>query len=269
LKRIVEIRFGDYGRTWKYDAGTLFLQKNDKVMVDTESGPVSATIIQPPLEVEDDQVPPEIRKVTRKLTPEDYRRIEKNVEKEGDAYRFCLERIEARELPMKLVRVKFLLDGSKAIFYFTADGRIDFRELVKDLAHRFHTRIEMLQIGVRDESKMLTGFGLCGRPFCCSTWINKFNPVSIKMAKDQNLSLNPSKVSGVCGRLMCCLAYEHKFYVEMKKGMPKCGKRVESPEGPGKVSRLDILSRKVYVNLEDGREVELSPEDIEKPKGQR
>ena len=265
MKNTVEIRFGECGRgrTWKADAGELTLKKGDRILVETDKGPTPSTVVRDPMEMEDGEATADLKKATRILTPEDEDRIIENSRKDKEAFQFCLEKIKERDLAMKLVRSEFLFDGSKAIFFFTAEGRIDFRELVRDLARRFHTRIEMFQIGVRDEAKLLTGFGICGRPFCCSSWIGKFDPVSIKMAKDQNLSLNPAKVSGVCGRLMCCLCYEHDLYLEVRAGLPKVGKKVVCSKGKGKVTRVDVLARRVFVALEEGKEIEVLPEEIQ------
>ena len=182
--------------------------------------------------------------------------------REGEARRFCQERIEERNLPMILVDVERFFDGSKIIFYFYADGRVDFRELVKDLVKKLHTRVELRQIGVRNKAKMIGGVGPCGRELCCATFLKEFHSVSVKMAKEQNLSLNPTKISGVCGRLMCCLKYEYTDYVEMKKGMPKVGKRIITPEGEGKVVRQNVMEQRVAVALDDGREIEFGASDL-------
>jgi cell fate regulator YaaT (PSP1 superfamily) len=182
--------------------------------------------------------------------------------REEEAQRFCQERIEERNLPMILVDVERFFDGSKIIFYFYADGRVDFRELVKDLVKKLHTRVELRQIGVRNKAKMIGGVGPCGRELCCATFLKEFHSVSVKMAKEQNLSLNPTKISGVCGRLMCCLKYEYTDYMEMKKGMPKVGKRIITPEGEGKVVRQNVMEQRVAVALDDGREIEFAASDL-------
>jgi len=195
-----------------------------------------------------------IYKVIRKATEQDISTDAELKEKRRDAIRLCHEKIAEHKLIMKLVDVEFLIDESKAIFYFTSDGRVDFRELVKDLAHIFHTRIEMRQIGVRDEAKMIGGIGNCGKEFCCSSFLCSFEPVSVKMAKEQNLALNPMKISGACGRLMCCLSYEHSTYVELKKEFPKTGRRVKTDHGIGKITRRDVLNKKISVQLDSGDE---------------
>jgi cell fate regulator YaaT (PSP1 superfamily) len=184
--------------------------------------------------------------------------------KEEFALRFCRERIAERKMAMKLVRAEYLFDGSKIIFYFTADGRIDFRELVKDLAHHFHTRIEMRQIGVRDESKLIGGIGICGRELCCSSYLTEFAPVSVKMAKEQELALNPNKISGQCGRLLCCLAYEYETYCDMKKGLPKCGRKVTVEGREGEVISQHILRQTVTVNFGPQQRIEMTAEEVEK-----
>lgn len=203
-------------------------------------------------------------KVIRKATEEDLQKNEELKQKSKEAFTLCMDKIEEHKLVMKLVDVEFLLDDSKAIFYFTADGRVDFRELVKDLAHTFHTRIEMRQIGVRDEAKMVGGIGNCGREFCCASFLHSFEPVSVRMAKEQNLALNPMKISGACGRLMCCLAYEHGNYIEMKKRFPKCGRKIKLSDGEGKVVKIDTLNNKVFVQLDSGEEKSYDLEEIER-----
>ena len=262
MPTLVDVRFLSYRRTYRFNAGELEVKKGDLVLVDQDGSLAPATVDAEPIAVGEDEVAAATPRVVRVANEADRERIERNREREEEALALCRERVKARGLPMKLVRARLLFDGSKVIFTFTAEGRVDFRELVKDLAFRLRMRIEMLQIGVRDESKALGGYGLCGQPLCCSAWIDEFCPVSIRMAKDQNLSLNPTKVSGVCGRLMCCLAYEHPMYQELGKGMPKVGKRVVTPQGRGKVTRLDVLGRKVFVFMEDGKEVEVKPEDV-------
>jgi len=194
-------------------------------------------------------------KVLRKATPEDIAKADKNRLLEKKAFAFCLQRIQSRELPMKLVGVEHLLDGSKAIFYFTADGRVDFRELVRDLAYELRTRIEMKQIGVRDEAKMLGGYGCCGLSLCCTTFLKDFEPVSIRMAKLQNLTLDPTKISGTCGRLMCCLGYEYRDYEKLRKVMPKIGESFVVNGENGRVKQLDLLKELVYLEFAEGRVV--------------
>jgi cell fate regulator YaaT (PSP1 superfamily) len=214
------------------------------------------------VEIEDGHIPEGFKNILRKAQPADLQAAAGNAAKEKEAYDFCLARIKERGMEMKLVRVEYLFDGSKAIFYFTADGRIDFRELVKDLAHAFHTRIEMRQIGVRDESGMVGGLGVCGRELCCATFLREFEPVSVKMAKEQNLALNPTKISGQCGRLLCCLGYEFETYCSLKRCLPKCGKRVQCGDVNGEVIKLNILEGTVTIKTDDEREVLVRGEDI-------
>ncbi|MFQ6110914.1 MAG: stage 0 sporulation family protein, partial [Nitrospinota bacterium] len=194
-----------------------------------------------------------LRKVLRVATPDDHRLVARHMELERRALKACHQRVAEQKLPMRLAASEFTFDGKKAIFYFTAERRVDFRRLVKSLARQFRVRIEMRQIGVRDEARMLGGHGPCGRRLCCSVYLNEFEPVSIRMAKVQNLTLNPSKISGVCGRLMCCLLYEHGAYQQLRASMPKCGREVMCSEGPCKVVKTDLLHEQVTLELQDGR----------------
>lgn len=258
--KIVKIQFHTAGKLYDFSAGNLDLKAGDKVIVETERGRSIATVVVPPREF---SAPPEgIKTVTRKAFPEDIEAAARNAAREKEAYSFCLAKIQERGMEMKLIKVEYLFDGSKAIFYFTADGRVDFRELVKDLAHAFHTRIEMRQIGVRDEAKMVGGIGICGRELCCSSFLREFEPVSVKMAKEQNLALNPTKISGQCGRLLCCLGYEFETYCTLRKCLPKCGKRVHCGNVDGEVVKLNVLEGTVTVRTDDAREVVLNGDDI-------
>jgi cell fate regulator YaaT (PSP1 superfamily) len=196
--------------------------------------------------------------IERRVTPEDAAQEEKNLLVEQRALHFCQKRIEVRQLPIHLVRVECLFDASKIIFYFTAPGRVDFRELVKDLVQEFRTRIELRQIGVRHRAKMVGGLGICGQELCCASFLRDFEPVSVRMAKEQQLSLNPSKISGVCGRLMCCLTYEHPIYQELRKHLPRLGKRIQIPEGEGKIIRYNLIRQTVTLEMAEGQELELS-----------
>ncbi len=225
MTKVVKIQFQTAGKLYDFAAGDTELRPGDRVIVETERGKSIGTVIKGPIDME--VVPDGLKNILRKAQPEDILAAEGNASREKEAFDFCLARIKERGMDMKLVRVEYLFDGSKAIFYFTADGRVDFRELVKDLAHTFHTRIEMRQIGVRDEAKMVGGIGICGRELCCSSFLRDFEPVSVKMAKEQNLALNPTKISGQCGRLLCCLGYEYETYCSLRKCLPKCGKRVQ------------------------------------------
>jgi cell fate regulator YaaT (PSP1 superfamily) len=264
--RVVGVKLGD-GKIYEFDALDLDLQKGEAIVVEGGKGSCLGRVAIEPKEKEKKSLSKTLRKVTRKASNEDMIQDRTNRSLEAEGYLFCVERVKARNLNMKLVGVEFFFDRSKAIFYFTSEKRVDFRDLVKDLAGRFKTRIEMRQIGVRDEAKMTGGVGPCGREFCCSSFLNRFDLVSVKMAKEQNLALNPTKISGACGRLMCCLAYEHETYCEFKRGLPRVGKRVATTHGEGKVIRQNTMNRTVTVELEGGEEVTIRCEDIQSPKG--
>ncbi len=262
LTRIVGVSFRNSKKLYNFDPGELDLSDGDQVIVETEHGVACGTVSGGLQQVSSDYLKKPLRRVVRKVTEEDAILLRGHRELEEKAARYCVDRVEARKLQMKLVDVEYLFGGSKVIFYFTADGRIDFRELVKDLATRLRTRIEMRQIGVRDEAKMLGGYGTCGREFCCCSYIQEFVPVSIKMAKQQDLTLNPSKISGVCGRLMCCLSYENTSYECFKKGLPKPGKSVMTPQGPLKVFSHNVMRGTVTVRLPSGKSVDLTDGEI-------
>jgi len=263
-KRIVSVSFQCAGKLFDFDATNLELKNRDQVIVETERGKSLGTIIGPVREVAASDCQSKLKAIMRKADNHDIEMADKNAEREEDALRFCKKRVKERTLEMKLVRAEYLFDGSKIVFYFTADGRIDFRELVRDLAQHFRTRIEMRQIGVRDEAKMVGGLGCCGRELCCSSYLRSFAPVSVKMAKAQGLALNPSKISGQCGRLLCCLGYEYETYNELRKSLPKCGKKLELPDGPAEVIGLNVLAQKVTVADKDGRR-EIHIDDLHKP----
>ena len=250
--RIVPLKFQQAGRQYDFDATTLELKAGDKVVVETDRGRAMAIVVVAPREIEESDAPEGLKSILRVATEEDLALAETNSARETDAYRSCQERIKSRQLDMKLVRAEYAFDGSKIIFFFTADGRIDFRELVKDLAHHFHTRIEMRQIGVRDEAKLVGGLGICGRELCCSSFLTQFNPVSVKMAKEQGLALNPTKISGQCGRLLCCLGYEFETYSALKKGLPKCGKKVSWQDREHLVTSIDILRQQISLRDQEG-----------------
>ena len=251
MARIVRIQFSTAGKLYDFSVGRATLKPGDRVIVETERGKSIGQVVAGPLEIDDAALPEGMKQVQRLAEPSDLATQAANTAKEKEAHKFCLNRIKEREMDMKLVKVEYLFDGSKAIFYFTADGRVDFRELVKDLAHAFHTRIEMRQIGVRDESKMVGGIGICGRELCCSSYLREFEPVSVKMAKEQSLALNPSKISGQCGRLLCCLSYEFETYCSLRKGLPKCGKRVQCGCVDGEVVKVNVLAGTVTVRNSD------------------
>ncbi len=258
---VVGVRFKKPGKVYYFDPGTLTLSMGASVVVETVRGVELGECAADPAEVPDAEIIPPLRKVVRLATETDIRQVDQNRENERNAYTICQEKIVAHKIEMKLVDVEYAFDNSKIIFYFTANGRVDFRSLVKDLASVFKTRIELRQIGVRDEAKMLGGLGPCGRPICCGSFLGDFQPVSIKMAKEQNLSLNPTKISGLCGRLMCCLKYEQDNYEEARKGMPRVGKDVITPDGRGMVIDINVLKQtaKVRVPVGDGTEVREYP----------
>ncbi len=238
MQNVVGVRFKQAGKIYYFSPGSLKLAQDDDVIVETSRGVEYGLVVIGPREVEDSTVVLPLKAVQRKATKADRSKVAENERKEADAFKICEKKIAAHKLPMKLVEVEYTFDVNKIIFYFTADGRIDFRELVKDLAAVFRTRIELRQIGVRDEAKLMGGIGCCGRPLCCATFLGDFEPVSIRMAKEQNLSLNPTKISGICGRLMCCLKYENDCYCghchkKPKIQPPKQGGRVVSVEGEG------------------------------------
>lgn len=248
---MIGVRFKKAGKIYYFDPSELPVQKNDYVIVETARGIEYGKAVTDKKVVEEHDVVLPLKKVIRLATEEDRRCVEENKQAAIEAQKICHEKILEHGLEMKLVDVEYTFDRNKVIFYFTADGRIDFRELVKDLAAIFRTRIELRQIGVRDEAKMLGGIGPCGRMLCCSTFLGDFEPVSIKMAKDQNLSLNPSKISGLCGRLMCCLKYENDEYEMAKAELPDIGEHVVTVNGPGVVVGLNILERIIQVELND------------------
>ena len=264
MKRIVEIRFQRSGKIYDYDARNLDLEVGDKVMVDWEDGLKMGIVLK--VKEPESSIPSlkSHQRVIRKTTEADLDYESRKAYKEKDVYQDCLLKILEMQLPMKLVKVEHIPNINKFICYFTADGRVDFRNLVKILAGDFHARVEMRQIGARNRTKMVGGVGHCGRELCCCSFLQDFEPITIKMAKDQGLALDPAKISGVCGRLMCCLTYEHEIYREHRKTLPKCGKRVVTELGAGKVIKQDILRQRVWVKLESGKEIDLSSHEIKK-----
>ena len=254
MTRVIGVRFRPAGKIYYFAPGKFHIRQGDKVIVETARGIEFGTVVTGPKEVKDEEVMQPPKSVIRIATEEDKRAEEKNREKEKEAFEICLEKIRKHNLDMKLINAEYTFDNNKVLFYFTADGRIDFRELVKDLAAVFRTRIELRQIGVRDETKIRGGIGICGRPLCCHTYLSEFAPVSIKMAKEQNLSLNPTKISGVCGRLMCCLTNEEETYEELNSRLPAIGDTVTTNEGlKGEVQSVSVLRQlvKVVVTLEN------------------
>ena len=250
MTKVIGVRFRTAGKIYFFAPGKFDIKRGDYVIVETTRGVEYGRVVSGPKEVKDDEVVQPLKSVIRIANENDRKTVEKNHQKEKEAFKICQEKIRKHGLEMKLVDVEYTLDRSKILFYFTADGRIDFRDLVKDLAGVFHTRIELRQIGVRDESKMLGGLGICGQPFCCSRFLNEFQPVSIKMAKEQGLSLNPTKISGSCGRLMCCLAYEQKAYEYLNRITPQVGSEVKTPDGIGTVVEVNLISGYLKVRSE-------------------
>lgn len=264
--KVVGVRFKKAGKIYYFDPGDINVEKSDNVIVETARGIEFGECVTGPKLVKEDDIVSPLKSVIRKATGEDIACHNENKIKEKEAFDICNQKILEHELVMKLIDVEYTFDNNKVIFYFTADGRVDFRELVKDLATIFRTRIELRQIGVRDESKMVGGLGPCGRPLCCSSFLGDFVPVSIKMAKEQNLSLNPTKISGICGRLMCCLNYEQETYEETRKKLPRVGSIVETEDGRGEVVFNSVVKELVKVKLKtkDGEEVirEYNLEDV-------
>ncbi len=258
MTRVIGVRFRNVGKIYYFSPKNLEIHAGDHVIVETARGVEYGNVVLPPRDVEDEKVIQPLKEVIRIANPQDDKKEEINRKKEKEAFQVCLKKIREHGLEMKLIDVEYTFDNNKILFYFTADGRIDFRELVKDLAAIFKSRIELRQIGVRDETKILGGIGICGRPLCCHTYLSEFVPVSIKMAKEQNLSLNPTKISGVCGRLMCCLKNEEETYEELNRKLPNTGDRVTTPEGlKGEVQSVNVLRQlvKVIVDVEDEKEI--------------
>ncbi len=252
MKEIIGVRFRDGGKIYSFDPGSISPRSGDKIVVETARGLELGTVADERHMVEDEKIIAPLRKAIRMANPVDLKTAAELRDREKKAVVTCQEKADAHNLEMKIINAECSFDGSKIIFFFTADGRIDFRALVKDLASVFRTRIELRQIGVRDEAKMLGGIGICGRPFCCASFLDDFQPVSIKMAKDQNLSLNQAKISGTCGRLMCCLKYEQDAYEDLIRTTPRVGSAVDTPAGPGTVSDVSLISGKLRVKIEDG-----------------
>lgn len=251
--QVVGVRFKEVGKIYYFDPDDMELEKEEEVIVETARGKEYGQVVVGPRWVSEKEIKQPLKKIIRRVTQEDREKIAKNREDQIQALDICEKKIESHKLPMKLVDAEYTFDRSKIIFYFTAEGRVDFRNLVKDLASVFRTRIELRQIGVRDEAKMIGGLGSCGRELCCSTFLGDFETVSIKMAKEQNLSLNPNKISGICGRLMCCLKYENKTYEAQRKKMPRQGSRVKTPYGVGIVDNVNLLQEMMIIKFAEGK----------------
>lgn len=250
MAEVIGVRFKEVGKVYYFDPNGIQMKKGDMAVVETARGVECGEVAMENREIEDKDIVHPLKKMIRKATQGDLKKVEENRKKERHAFEICEKKILDHKLEMKLVDVEYTFDNNKILFYFTADGRVDFRELVKDLASVFRTRIELRQIGVRDEAKMMGGLGICGRPFCCTSFLGEFQPVSIKMAKEQGLSLNPVKISGTCGRLMCCLKYEQAAYSDLLRTTPKNGAVVNTPEGRGVVVDVNLLTGMLKVRMD-------------------
>lgn len=274
MTKVIGVRFRTAGKVYYFGPKNIEFKRGEHVIVETARGVEFGTVVLPNMEIEDEQIVQPLKEVIRKATEDDVEKEKKNREKEKEAYKICLEKIMKHGLEMKLINAEYTFDNNKVLFYFTADGRVDFRELVKDLASVFRTRIELRQVGVRDETKILGGMGICGRPLCCHTYLSDFAPVSIKMAKEQNLSLNPTKISGICGRLMCCLKNESDTYEYLNKKLPNVGEFVTANDGlRGEVKEVSVLKQrvKILVEVDDEKEIhEYAVEELKfKPHNKR
>ena len=257
MREVVQIKLREAGKIFYFSTGGLKFKVGDYVIVEQDRGLEYGQIVSEPEAVAETKIERHPRKIIRKTNPWDHRQIEKNKKKSKELLQICDRKISERRPPMKLVEAEYSFDRSKIIFYFTAEGRIDFRNLVKDLANVFKARIELKQIGVRDEAKLMGGYGPCGKELCCVKFLKDFEPVTIRMAKDQNLPLNPTKISGLCGRLMCCLSYENATYKELIKKLPKIGQEIKTDKGKGKVVSLNPLKKSVIVEIENGKRIEI------------
>ncbi len=264
MEKVVGVRFKPAGKIYDFSCGPFVLNLEDNVIVETEHGLGFAVVATPPMPVEERQSRSPLKKVFRMASAEDLRQREINAEFEAAAFDFCMECIRSIDLKMNLFSVESTFDAGKLTFFFTAEGRVDFRQLVKMLVKQYRIRIEMRQVGIRNQAKMCGGLGRCGREICCSSFIEKFDPVSIRMAKEQGLSLNPTKISGLCGRLMCCLTFENDTYCKLKENVPKIGKNVMTENGRGKVIRHNVIQGRLTVRLEDGSEFETRTDKIKK-----
>jgi cell fate regulator YaaT (PSP1 superfamily) len=262
MGKVVGIRFKSGGKIYDFDCGAFVLNIGDPVIVETEKGLGFGTVAVAPQQLEEPASGKVLKKVFRKATEQDFTRRQQNKELEKEAHEYCLKCIKELGLKMNLFSVEATFDASRLTFFFTAEGRVDFRQLVKMLVQQFRARIEMRQVGIRNQAKMCGGLGRCGREFCCSTFLEKFDPVSIRMAKEQGLSLNPTKISGQCGRLMCCLTFENQVYQEFRKQFPTMGKIVKTKEHTGKVIRLNFLQNRIALRLEDSQEIEVGLDEI-------
>ncbi len=259
MVEVIGVRFKNVGKIYYFDPAGQKTERDNHVIVETARGVEFGTVVLPNFQIEESEITAPLKKMLRLAGKEDEERILNNAKKEREAFTVCQEKIREHNLDMKLIDVEYTFDGSKILFYFTAEGRVDFRELVKGLASVFRTRIELRQIGVRDEAKLLGGLGICGRSLCCASFLGEFAPVSIKMAKEQSLSLNPTKISGVCGRLMCCLKYEQEAYEDLHRTTPKVGAIVKTPDGKGEVTSVNLLRGQIKVKLERDESMQVYP----------
>ncbi len=266
MKKVVGIKFKSSGKVYDFDCGAFVLCQGDCVIVQTEQGLGFGTVAIAPVPFEERPTRKPLKQVFRLAGEKDFLKREKNIEAEKRAHNFCLKSIKELGLSMNLFSVEKSFDQSKLTFFFTSEGRVDFRQLVKMLVKELGARVEMRQVGIRNQAKMCGGIGRCGRQICCSAFLEKFGPVSIRMAKEQNLSLNPTKISGQCGRLMCCLTYEYETYLSLKKKFPKIDKTIKMPAGKGKVIRHNVICNRITIRLEDGREIETDFDDLTKEK---
>jgi cell fate regulator YaaT (PSP1 superfamily) len=262
MYKVVEVKLREAGRLHYYNCGGESYQVGEYVVVEADRGEDYGIVVSEPEVILDGELDRSLKKIIRRVTPGDREKIEQNIKDTKNAADECNRRIAERKLPMKLIDVEYSFDRSKIIFYFTADGRVDFRDLVRDLAMKFKARIELRQIGVRDEARMLGGIGCCGRQLCCATFLKDFDAVNIRMAKEQRLPLNPTKISGLCGRLLCCLRYEVETYKELQKSMPREGEIVSTEKGTGRVVDMNVLKGRVKVELDEGRIIEFSAGEI-------
>lgn len=251
MTEVISVKFKETGRAYYFSPAGKEVKAGDKVIVETQNGNEFGTVFEGNHQVEDESVVQPLKKMVRFANEKDFKKIEENKKKEEEAFSLCEQLVLEHNLDMKLVEVEYSFDGGKIVFFFTSEGRVDFRELVKDLAAKFHTRIELRQIGVRDEAKMLGGIGICGQPYCCKQFLSDFQPVSIKMAKEQGLSLNPTKISGSCGRLMCCLKYEQDAYEYLNSFTPHIGSTVKTKDGLATVTDVNLITGNLYVKLID------------------
>lgn len=262
MKKAAGIRFKPAGKIYDFDCGAFVLKTGDPVIVETEQGLGFGTVTTPPVVIEAPDPDKPLKQVFRIATEADFQKLEENRQLESKAFEFCQKCVKQLDMKMNLFSVESTFDTSKLTFFYTADGRVDFRELVKVLVKEYRIRIEMRQVGIRNQSKQCGGLGRCGREICCASFLKNFDPVSIKMAKEQGLSLNPTKISGLCGRLMCCLTFENAVYKDLKKELPRPGKRIDTSKGSGKVTRQNVLKGSVTLRLDDGSEVETDKTEI-------